>query len=88
MIHSKQHRGCRLQGPETRGYRWWKTADFSHSAGTAHGAPPLRTKMYRSRTFSFWCGAFLVEANGSFREGCCSFIDASWNAWSSAQPLA
>ena len=26
--------------PGTRGYRRWKTADFSHSAGTAHGAPP------------------------------------------------
>ena len=69
MMHSKQHRGCRIQGPGTRGkhqtktkkipgvpagavgcrlqdpgirgYRWWKTADFSHSARTAHGAPPL-----------------------------------------------
>ena len=42
MIHSKQHRGCRIQNPGTRGYRWWKPADFSHSArtGTAHGAPP------------------------------------------------
>ena len=34
MIHSKQHRG-------THGYRWCKTADFSHGTGTAHGAPPL-----------------------------------------------
>ena len=40
MIHSKQHPGCRAQGPGTRGYRGWKIADFSHSAGTAHGAPP------------------------------------------------
>ena len=32
--------GCRIQEPGIRGYRWWKTADFSHSAGTAHGAPP------------------------------------------------
>ena len=32
MIHSKQHRGCRMQDPGTRSYRWWKTADFSHSA--------------------------------------------------------
>ena len=40
MIHSKQHRGCRMQDPGTRGYRWWKTDDFSHSAGTAHSAPP------------------------------------------------
>ena len=39
-IHSKPHRGCRRQHPGTRGYRRWKTADFSHSAGTAHGAPP------------------------------------------------
>ena len=28
MIHSKQHRGCRIQDPGTCGYRWWKTADF------------------------------------------------------------
>ena len=41
MIHSTQRRGCRLQGPGTRGDRRWKTAGFSHSAGTAHGAPPL-----------------------------------------------
>ena len=34
MIHSKRHLGCRLQGPGTRGYRRWKTADFSHRAGT------------------------------------------------------
>ena len=70
LIHSKQHLGCRIQDPGTRGkhqtkrkipgvpagavgcriqdpgirgYRWWKTADFSHSAHTAraqraHGA--------------------------------------------------
>ena len=31
---------CRSQGPGAHGYRRWKTADFSHSAGTAHGAPP------------------------------------------------
>ena len=35
MIHSKQHRGCRIQDPGTRGYWWWKTADFSHSARCA-----------------------------------------------------
>ena len=29
--------GCRIQDPGTHGYRWWKTADFSHSGGTAHG---------------------------------------------------
>ena len=44
MIHSKQHRGCRIQDPGTRGYRWWKTADFPHRAGTAHGAPLGVTK--------------------------------------------
>ena len=33
--------GCRIQDPGTHGYRWWKTADFSHSTGTAHGAPPM-----------------------------------------------
>ena len=33
--------GCRIQDLGTCGYRWWwKTADFSYSAGTAHGAPP------------------------------------------------
>ena len=32
MINSKQRRGCGIQGPGARGYRWWKTADFSHSA--------------------------------------------------------
>ena len=36
MIHSKPHRGCRIQDPGTRSYRWWKTADFSHSARCAH----------------------------------------------------
>ena len=40
MINSKQERGCRVQDPGTRGYRWWKTADVWHSAGTAHSAPP------------------------------------------------
>ena len=35
MIHSKWHRRCRIQDPGTRGYRWWKTADFSHSARCA-----------------------------------------------------
>ena len=39
MIHSKQHRGCRIQDPGTRGYRWWKTADFLHSARSARCAP-------------------------------------------------
>ena len=35
MIKSKQHQGCRIQDPGTRGYWWWKTAGFWHSAGTA-----------------------------------------------------
>ena len=39
MIHSKQHRGCRIQGAGTRGYRWWKTADFSQRAHSAHCTP-------------------------------------------------
>ena len=42
MIHSKQHRGCRIQVPGTRGYRRWKTADFSHSARSLPCAPPPR----------------------------------------------
>ena len=29
MIHSKPHRGCRVQDPGTRGYRRWKTALFA-----------------------------------------------------------
>ena len=33
--------GCRIQGLGTHSFRWWKTADFSHSVGTAHGAPPV-----------------------------------------------
>ena len=37
----KQHRGCGIQDPGTRGCRWWKTADLSHSACMAHSAPPL-----------------------------------------------
>ena len=48
MIHSKPHRGCRIQDPGTCGDRWWKTADFLHSVRTAHSAPPwctiLKTK--------------------------------------------
>ena len=40
MTQSKRHRGCRMQDPGTRGYRGWKAAAFSHSAGTARGAPP------------------------------------------------
>ena len=32
--------GCRIQDPGTHGYRWWKTADFSHSACTTHGVTP------------------------------------------------
>ena len=35
MIHLKQHRGCRIQDPGTRGYWRWRTADFSHSARCA-----------------------------------------------------
>ena len=46
MIHSKQHRGCRIQDPGTRGYWWWKTADFVHSARKAHGAPPKWSKIF------------------------------------------
>ena len=41
MIHSKQHRGCIIQGPGTHGYRRWRTAAFSHSAGAAPGAAPM-----------------------------------------------
>ena len=49
MIHSKQHRRCRVQAPGTRGYRRWKTADFSHGACTAPGAPPQGSPPQRCR---------------------------------------
>ena len=51
-IHSKQHRGCRNQDPGTRGYRRWKTADFSHSARTAHGAPRLSSSSAEASSFA------------------------------------
>ena len=41
MIHSKQHRGCSIQDPGTCSYRWWKTADFLHSARCSPSASPL-----------------------------------------------
>ena len=41
MIHSKHHRGCRIQDPGTRGYWGRKTADFSHSAQCAPNATLL-----------------------------------------------
>ena len=34
--------GCRIQDPGTRGDRWWKTADFSHSVGTARAQRTVR----------------------------------------------
>ena len=40
MIHSKQH------GGQTRGYGWWKTADFPHSARCA--PCPAHHKTYKS----------------------------------------
>ena len=46
-IHSKQRRVCRVQDPGTRGYRRWKTANFSHSAGTPHGPPPTNVYRYK-----------------------------------------
>ena len=81
MINSKQHQGCRIQdpgtrgkhlpkkrnpwcisrgcrvqnsGPGTRGYRWWKTADFSHSALCAPPTlrAPLRCQQEPNRTGS------------------------------------
>ena len=60
MINSKQHRGCGIQDPGTRDYRRWNTADFSHSAGTAHGAPPLRHSTARTQT---WEGPTSVRTN-------------------------
>ena len=58
MIHSKQHRGCRIQDPGTRGHRWWKTADFSHSARCAPLVPPC----IFFRFFLRWCGSEWVMA--------------------------
>ena len=34
--------GCRIQDLGIRGYRWWKTADFSHSAGTTRTQRTVR----------------------------------------------
>ena len=31
-----------LSGSKIRGYRWWKTADFSHSAGAARSQRTVR----------------------------------------------
>ena len=70
--------GCRIQDPRIRGYRWWKTADFSHSAGTAHSAPPVcvdaRCVLWaahlhggRSRPHAWW--ASVMAALGT---PCCS----------------
>ena len=58
MIHSKQHRGCGVQDPGTRGYRWWKTADFAHSTRTAHGAPPynIHTRGRGNCLLGLWRG--------------------------------
>ena len=40
MIHSKQHRGCRVQGPGTRGYRRWRTSQlFAQRSRSAQCAP-------------------------------------------------
>ena len=72
MIHSKPHRGCRMQDPGSRGYRWWKTADFSHSASTAHSAPPWyfgggsavrRSAVQCNCTFCFVFPLYLTKKN-------------------------
>ena len=34
--------GCRIQDPGICGYRWWKTADFSYRARTAHAQLTVR----------------------------------------------
>ena len=42
--------------------------------GFGQSTPPplsLRTKMYHSRFFSFWCWGFVVKTDHSFLEGCC-----------------
>ena len=42
--------------------------------GFGQSTPPplsLRTKMYHSRFFSFWCWGFAVKTDHSFLEGCC-----------------
>ena len=60
--------GCSIQDPGTRGYRWWKTADCSHSMCGAHGAPPQRRA-----GMGLWgrvlCGGFL------FRELCANSLE-------------
>ena len=41
-IHSKQRWGCGVQVPGTRGYRRWKAAASSHSAGAAQAQRTVR----------------------------------------------
>ena len=43
-----------LRSLQTHGYRWWKTADFSDSAGTAHGAPPMSTGQKQQIQTAIW----------------------------------
>ena len=69
MIHSKQHRGCRIQDPGTRGYRGWKTADFSHSAGTAHSAPPVDTLCMCLRSIDETCKKNWETVDTTKKEG-------------------
>ena len=40
MIHSKGHRGCRIQDPGTHGYRWWKKANFRTARAQRTVRPP------------------------------------------------
>ena len=42
--------------------------------GFGQSNPPplsLRTKMYHSKFFSFWCRGIVVKTDHSFPEGCC-----------------
>ena len=58
-------------GAGTRGYRWWTTADFSHSAGTAHGAPPY----------------YSAQSSCSIRNQChCSGVTSWCRLWTRYRP--
>ena len=44
MVHCKNVVWCPCQSYTPKiGYRWWKTAGFSHSVRTVQGTPPSAT---------------------------------------------
>ena len=57
--------GCRIQDPGIRGYQGWKTADFLHSAGTAHGVPPYNIHGRSIKADEVPCRTLSVRVNHS-----------------------